>query len=101
MNLDKIFEELLTSDEPEDLEAELESEASTTAGVPGYQTPFAFSDDEGKDKARKKKDLAKFGYDIVGEGLESTDITKVRQIIRQEVARIFFDLFRKRSVWGS
>ena len=100
MNLDKIFEELLTSDEPEELEAELESEASTTAGVPGYQTPYAFSDGE-DDKKRKKKDLAKFGYDIVGEGLESADITKVRAIIRQEVARIFFDLFRKRSVWGS
>ena len=100
MILDKIFEELLTSDEPEDLEAELESEASTTANVPGYQTPYAFSDEEG-DKKRKKKDLARFGYDIVGEGLESADITKVRTIIRQEVARIFFDLFRKRSVWGS
>ena len=100
MNLDKIFEELLTADEPEDLEAELESEASTTANVPGYQTPYAFSDEDG-DKKRKKKDLARFGYDIVGEGLESADITKVRTIIRQEVARIFFDLFRKRSVWGS
>ena len=100
MNLDKIFEELLTSDEPEELEAELESEASTTAGVPGYQTPYAFSDDE-NDKKRKKQDLARFGYDIVGEGLESADIAKVRTIIRQEVARIFFDLFRKRSVWGS
>ena len=100
MNLDKIFEELLTSDEPEDLEAELESEANTTANVPGYQTPYAFSDDE-SDKSRKKKDLAKFGYDIVGEGLESADIAKVRTVIRQEVARIFFDLFRKRSVWGN
>ena len=30
MNLDKIFEELLTSDEPEELEAELESEANVT-----------------------------------------------------------------------
>jgi len=99
MNLDKIFEELLTSDEPEDLEAELESEASTTAGAPGYQTPHAFSADG--DDTKKKADLAKFGYDIVGEGLESADISKVRTVIRQEVARIFFDLFRKRSVWGS
>ena len=55
MNLDRLFEALLTSDDPEELEAEL----------------------------------------------ESADITKVRTIIRQEVARIFFDLFRKRSVWGS
>ena len=100
MNLDRLFEELLTSDEPEELEAELESEANTTANVPGYQTPYAFSG-EGDKKKKKKKDLAKFGYDIVGEGLESADITKVRTIIRQEVARIFFDLFRKRSVWGS
>ena len=99
MNLDKIFEELLTSDEPEELEAELESEANTTAGVPGYQTPYAFSGD-GDDK-KKNKDLENFGYDVVSESIDSSDITKVRTIIRQEVARIFFDLFRKRSVWGS
>ena len=99
MNLDKIFEELLTSDEPEELEAELESEASVTGNIPGYQTPYAFSVDD--DESKKKKKLAKLGYDIVGEGLESSDVDRVRTIIRQEVARIFFDLFRKRSVWSN
>lgn len=99
MNLDKIFEELLTSDEPEELEAELESEANVTGNIPGYQTPYAFSDDD--DESKKKKKLAKLGYDIVGEGLESSDVDRVRTIIRQEVARIFFDLFRKRSTWSN
>lgn len=98
MNLDDIFEELLTSDEPEELEAELESEANTTAAVPGYQTPYAFSSED--DKKRKKKDLEKFGHKVVGEGVESADFGKIRDIIRQEVARIFFDLFRKRSTWS-
>ena len=90
MNLDKIFEELLTSDEQEELEAELE--ANTSGAVPGFQTPHAFSGTKEK-KSKKKK--------LKTEALESSDISKVRAIIRQELARVFFDLYRKRSIWGN
>ena len=96
MNLDKLFEELLTSDdENEELEAELES--NTSSATPGYQTPFAFSSEE--DKKKKKSKLTKLGFNVVGESIESSDIGKVRTIILQEVARIFFDLYRRRSTW--
>jgi hypothetical protein len=30
---------------------------------------------------------------------EQMDEKAVRTVIRQEIARIFFDLFRKRSMW--
>ena len=36
------------------VEEELE-EASTSANVPGYQTPYAFSDDEDDEKTKKNK----------------------------------------------
>ena len=65
MNLDKIFEELLTSDEQEELEAELE--ANTSGAVPGFQTPHAFSGTKEK-KSKKKK--------LKTEALESSDISK-------------------------
>ena len=90
MNLDLLLEELLTSDETEELEAELE--ANLSGATPGYQTPKAFTGKKEK-KSKKKK--------LNTEGLESSDISKVRLVIRQEIARIFFDLYRKRSVWGS
>jgi len=30
---------------------------------------------------------------------EEMDEEQVRKVIRKEIARIFFDLYRKRSVW--
>ena len=43
-------------------------EASTSANVPGYQTPFAFSDPKKDKKKKKKRDLGSTGYDYVNEG---------------------------------
>ena len=48
-----------------------------------------------------KGELQKMGYDVIDEAIDSSDISKVRSIIRQELARVFFDLYRKRSVWGN
>ena len=42
---------------------EVIEELSTTAGVAGYQTPFAFS--KGKKKNRATKQAEKLGYKIV------------------------------------
>jgi hypothetical protein len=41
---------------------------------------------------RKKK--------IVKEELESKDLARIRKIIRSEIAELFFDLYRKRTVWS-
>jgi len=43
-------------------------EISTSAGVPGYQTPYAFTGDDEESKKRKKKNATNStGYKIVGE----------------------------------
>ena len=91
----QLFEELLTSDEPEELEVELE--ANTTANTPGYQTPYAFSDDEDGDGNEEAAE--KLGYKIVKEQLSPDDEKQVRTIIRVELAKVFFDLYRKRGTW--
>ena len=43
-------------------------EASTSANVPGYQTPFGFSDPKNDKKKKKKRDLGSTGYNYVSEG---------------------------------
>ena len=42
----------------------------------------------------------KWGKIPLKEELESSDIAKLRSIIRAEVSAIFFDLFKKRKSWG-
>ena len=36
---------------------------------------------------------------ILKEKLEKEDLVKIRKIIRSEIAELFFDLYRKRTVW--
>jgi len=38
---------------------------------------------------------------IIGEELTSDDVSKLRTLIRKEVAKIFFDLYRKKSTWSN
>ena len=38
---------------------------------------------------------------IIGEELTPDDISKIRSLIRKEVAKIFFDLYRKKSTWSN
>ena len=38
---------------------------------------------------------------IIGEELTSDDVLKLRTLIRKEVAKIFFDLYRKKSTWSN
>jgi hypothetical protein len=35
----------------------------------------------------------------INESLEVQDLETIRLMIRREIARIFFDLYRKRQVW--
>ena len=81
-------------------------EATATGDVAGYGTPFAFSDKSKKSK-KKKRDIStnSTGYEIVEnvnlikEELSVSDVNNIRDIIRTELAKVFFDLFKKRSVW--
>jgi hypothetical protein len=37
---------------------------------------------------------------ILKEKLEKEDLARIRKIIRSEIAELFFDLYRKRTVWS-
>ena len=37
---------------------------------------------------------------ILKEKLEAEDLKRIRRIIRSEIAELFFDLYRKRTVWS-
>jgi len=36
----------------------------------------------------------------INEEISSEDIKKIREIIRNELAQVFFDLYRKKTVWS-
>ena len=104
INLNDLISELV--------EEELE-EASTSVGVPGYQTPYAFSKKKKKGKRKKGKVMKGkvevgagghkkpdvFGYTLVSEEIEAKDYKLLAQIIRMELASIYYDLYKKKSIW--
>ena len=76
------------------------NEMSVTGDIAGYQTPYAFSGGRKKDKKKRKRNATNStGYEIVREAIESSDIPQISKLIRLELARLFYDLFRKRRAW--
>ncbi len=67
-------------------EDELE-EITTTAAVPGYLTPMAFSS-----KKKKKKRIK--------EELEPKDVQQVRKIVKEIINNMFRDIWLKRNSWN-
>ena len=89
----KSFNGIVTS-----LAEEILDEMTTTDGIDGYNTPFAFSGKK-SNKARKKKVATNStGYDLV-EGIDKEDIRKIKQLIRSVIANVLRDIWIKRSVW--
>ena len=41
------------------------------------------------------------GTSLINEEISERDEREIRDIIRQEVSAIFFDLFKKRKTWGA
>ena len=74
-NLKEIIEELI-----QEVEHELE-EATTTAGVDGYQTPFAFS--RKSDKQRTKKNATQLGYKLVDNDVDNISEAKVKRPVNR------------------
>ena len=72
-NLKEIIEELI-----QEVEHELD-EATTTAGVDGYQTPFAFGNNRKKDKKKEKETATQAGYTIA-EGKEEVTSKQLLKI---------------------
>jgi len=92
----KLFKELVKKLTIELLDAEGLEEISTTAGVDGYSTPFAF----GKMKKKKKKNLEKqTGYKFVSEALDDKDLKQINKLIRDVVGDILRDIWLKRNAW--
>ena len=83
----KHFNEIIKSLTEEILDEEDLDEITTTAGAPGYMTPFAF---KGKKKKKKKVD----------EALESKDLEVIKKLIRSVVSNIIRDIWLKRTAWN-
>ena len=92
----KLFKELVKKLTMELLDEESLEEISTTAGVDGYSTPFAF----GKMKKKKKKNLEKqTGYKFVSEAIDKKDLEQITKLIRNVVGDILRDIWLKRTAW--
>ena len=80
------------------LDEESLEEITTTAAVPGYMTPFAFSSK--KDRKKKLKRLKKStGYEPVNEALDDKDLKVITKLIRNVVGDILRDIWLKRNAW--
>ena len=96
----KLFKELVKKLTMELLDEESLEEITTTAAVPGYMTPYAFSDGGKKDKKRKKKMIKKStGYELVKEALNDKDLKQINKMIRDVVGDILRDIWLKRNAW--
>ena len=94
----KLFKELVKKLTMELLDEESLEEITSTAAVPGYQTPFAFSSKE--DEKKKKKRLKKStGYKFVSEAIDDKDLKQVKKLIRNVVGDILRDIWLKRTAW--
>ena len=94
----KLFKELIKKLTLELLDEESLEEITTTAAVPGYMTPFAFSSKE--DEKKKKKRLKKStGYSFVSEALDDKDLKQINKLIRDVVGDILRDIWLKRNAW--
>ena len=95
----KLFKELVKKLTMELLDEESLEEITTTAAVPGYSTPFAFSSK--KDEKKKKKRLKKStGYKFVTEALDDDkDLKQINKLIRDVVGDILRDIWLKRNAW--
>ena len=94
----KLFKELVKKLTLELLDEESLEEISTTAGVDGYSTPFAFSSKE--DEKKKKKRLKKStGFTFVSEAIDDKDLKQITKLIRNVVGDILRDIWLKRTAW--
>ena len=96
----KLFKELVKKLTMELLDEEGLDEITTTAAVPGYMTPFAFSDKSEKDKKKRLKRIKKStGYELVKEALDDKDLKQINKMIRDVVGDILRDIWLKRNAW--
>ncbi len=94
----KHFNELIKSMVEQLIDEYELDEITTSAAVPGYSTPFAFSSK--KDRKKKLKRLKKStGYIPVNEALDKKDVEAIKKVIRDVVGDVFRDIWLKRNSW--
>ena len=76
---------------------------TTHAGM-AYNTPYVFNKDGKINKDILKRFLQIWKYELVNtvkmdEELEPEDYSKIRSLIRSELASVMFFLFKKRAMW--
>ena len=75
-------------------------EATTTANVDGYNTPYAFSGKSTKSKKKKKKIATNSThYSVVKEDLNNKDLKTIKKLIRVVMADVLRDIWIKRHSW--
>ena len=96
----KSFNKLVKELTEEILDEDDLDEITTTAGAPGYMTPFAF---RGKKKKGKKKNKEistnSTDYELVKEALDDKDLKQITNLIRKVVGDILRDIWLKRNAW--
>ena len=95
----KLFKELVKKLTMELLDEESLEEITTTAAVPGYQTPFAFSSKGDEKKKNKKISTNSTEYELVKEALDKKDLEQITKLIRGVVANVIRDIWLKRNSW--
>ena len=70
-------------------------EASTTANVPGYQTPYAFSGGLAKNKKKKKDLIKRLHMKLVGKLDEGYSINETPQMAKQGQVGLLLKLANK------
>ena len=94
-----LFKELVKKLTMELLDEEGLEEITTTAAVPGYLTPFAFSKSKKDKKKRLKRIKKSTGYTTVTEALDDKDLKQINKLIRDVVGDILRDIWLKRNTW--
>tara|TARA_R110002020_G_scaffold426452_1_gene635862 strand:+ start:764 stop:1069 length:306 start_codon:yes stop_codon:yes gene_type:complete len=94
----KSFNNLIKSLAEEIIEEDDLEEISTTGGVDGYNTPFAFTGKKGK-KKKKKFSTNSTGYKMIDESLDKKDLELIKKLIRDVVANVIRDIWLKRTSW--
>ncbi len=95
----KHFNEIITSLAEEIIEEEDLDEITTTDGIDGYDSPFAFK--KGKQGEKKSKQIStnSTGYSIVNETLDDKDIKQIKKLVRDVISNVLRDIWLKRTTW--
>jgi len=94
--LDDLFKELSDKEEVEEI--------STTAGVPGYETPYAFSDEDEEDRKKlgetKYKNIMKEIYSLNYDSYKKDESLNSKQKVNGAISEISKRLFEIERILG-